>query len=59
MKLRSEVNSELPSTVKSVEENSFSVQDVQNLKQAIYFRNAQHQLEKLMDVNYENQLIQT
>lgn len=56
--LRSEVNSELPYTVKSVEENSFSVQDVQNLKQAIYFRNAQHQLEKLMDVNYENQLIQ-
>ncbi len=56
--LRSEVNSELPSTVKSVEENSFSVQDVQNLKQAIYFRNAQHQLENLMDVNYENQLIQ-
>lgn len=56
--LRSEVNSKLPSTVKSVEENSFSVQDVQNLKQAIYFRNAQHQLEKLMDVNCENQLIQ-
>ena len=56
--LRSEVNSELPSTLKSVEENSFSVEDVQNLKQAIYFRNAQHQLEKLMDVNYENQLIQ-
>lgn len=56
--LRSEVNSELPYTVKSVEDNSFSVQDVQNLKQAIYFRNAQHQLEKLMDVNYENQLIQ-
>lgn len=56
--LRSEVNSELPYTVKSVEESSFSVQDVQNLKQAIYFRNAQHQLEKLMDVNYENQLIQ-
>lgn len=56
--IRSEVNSELPYTLKSVEENSFSVQDVQNLKQAIYFRNAQHQLEKLMDVNYENQLIQ-
>jgi len=56
--LWSEVNSELPSTVKSVEENSFSAQDVENLKQAIYFRNAQHQLEKLMDVNYENQLIQ-
>jgi len=58
LNLRLEVNSELPSTVKSVEENSFSVQDVENLKQAIYFRNAQHQLKKLMDVNYENQLIQ-
>jgi len=56
--IRSAVNSKLPSTIKSVEENSFLVQDVQNLKQAIFFRNAQHQLEKLMDVNYENQLIQ-
>ena len=56
--LRTEVISELPSTVKSIEESSFSVQDVQNLKQAVYFRNAQHQLDKLMDVNYENQLIQ-
>jgi very-short-patch-repair endonuclease len=56
--LRSEVNSDLPFTVKSVEENSFSVKDVQNLRQAIYFRNAQYQLEILMDVNYENQLTQ-
>lgn len=56
--LRSELCSIIPSTIKSVEDNNFSVQDVQILKQAIYFRNAQHQLEKLMDVNYENQLIQ-
>lgn len=56
--LRSELFSEVPSTIQSVEDDTFSVEDVQNLKQAIYFRNAQHQLEKLMDVNYENQLIQ-
>jgi transcription elongation GreA/GreB family factor/very-short-patch-repair endonuclease len=56
--IRSVVYSELPFTVKSVEENLFSVQDAQNLIQAIYFRNAQHQLQKLMDVDYENQLLQ-
>ena len=56
--LRSELYSKIPSTSQLVEDDSFSAKDVENLKQAIYFRNAQHQLEKLMDVNYENQLIQ-
>ncbi|MEP1260604.1 AAA domain-containing protein, partial [Algoriphagus sp.] len=56
--LRSELYSKIPSTTQLVEDNSFSAKDVENLKQAIYFRNAQHQLEKLMDVNYENQLSQ-
>lgn len=56
--LRSELYSKIPSTTQLVEDDSFSTKDVENLKQAIYFRNAQHQLEKLMDVNYENQLIQ-
>lgn len=56
--LRSELCSKIPSTIQSVEDDTFSVEDVQNLKQAIYFRNAQYQLDKLMDVNYENQLIQ-
>lgn len=56
--IRARVYSELPYTVKSVEENSFSVQDVQNLKQAIYFRDAQRQLNKFTDVDDENQLIQ-
>lgn len=56
--LRSELYSKIPSTTQLVEDDSFSAKDVDNLKQAIYFRNAQHQLEKLMDVNYENQLIQ-
>ena len=56
--LCSQLCSKIPFTIQLVENNTFSVQDVPNLKQAIYFRNAQHQLEKLMDVNYENQLIQ-
>ncbi len=58
-KIRLEVNSKLPSTVKSVEENLFLIRDIQDLKQAIYFRNAQHQNKKMIDVNYENQLIQS
>jgi very-short-patch-repair endonuclease len=57
--LRSDLYSDVPSTIQLVEDNSFSTEDVQNFKQAIYFRNAQHQLEKLMDVDYENQLIQS
>ena len=56
--LRSELCSKVPWTIKSVEDDVFSVEDVQNLKEAIYFRNAQHQLIKLMDINYEDQLIQ-
>ncbi len=56
--LRSELYSKFPSTIHSVEDATFSVEDVQNLKQAIYFRNAQYELNKLMDINYENQLIQ-
>lgn len=56
--LRSELYSNIPSTIQLVENNSFSVEDIQNLKQAIYFKNAKHQLKKLMNVNYENQLIQ-
>ena len=57
--LHSELYSKIPSTTKSVEDELFSIEKVQNLKQAIYFRNAQQQLDKLMDVNYENQLIQS
>lgn len=56
--LRSELYSEIPTTIQSVEDDTFSVGEIQSLKQAILFRNAQHQLDKLMDVNYENQLIQ-
>ncbi|MDE0472043.1 MAG: AAA domain-containing protein [Ekhidna sp.] len=56
--LRSELYSKIPSTTQLVEDDSFSDKDVENLKQAIYFRNAQHQIEKLMDVDYENHLIQ-
>ena len=56
--LRLELYCEMPTIVQSIEDDVFSVGDMQNLKQAILFRNAQHQLYKLMDVNYENQLIQ-
>ncbi len=56
--LRSELCSNIPSTIQLVEENSFSLEDVKSLKEAIYFRNAQFQLNKLIDVNYENQLVQ-
>lgn len=55
--LHSQLCSKIPSTIQLVENNTFSVHDIHKLKQAIYFRDAQHQLEKLMDFNYENQLI--
>jgi very-short-patch-repair endonuclease len=55
--LSSKLNSKLPNTIKSIEDNSFTISDLHKLKQAFFFRNAQYQLNKLMDVNYENQLI--
>lgn len=57
--LKSELHSQLPNTVESIENNTFTELDIPNLKAAIFFRNARHQLEKLMDINYENQLIQS
>lgn len=56
--LESKIKANFPELSKSVIEDTFEENHILNLKHAIYFRNAQHQLEKLMDVNYENQLIQ-
>ena len=56
--LRLELYSNIPLTIQLVENNSFTNEEIKNLEQAIYFRNAQHQLEKLMDIKYENRLIQ-
>jgi len=57
--LRSELYSKIPSTIKLIEENTFSVQDIEKLMQAIYYRDAQNKLAQLMDENYENQLFQS
>ena len=56
--LRLNLCNQIPFTIKSVEDKTFTAQKIKELKQAIFFRNAQYQLEKLMDVNHENQLIQ-
>jgi superfamily I DNA and/or RNA helicase/transcription elongation GreA/GreB family factor/very-short-patch-repair endonuclease len=56
--VRSELYSEIPTIIQQVEDETFSVGDMYRLKDAILFRNAQHQLDKMMDVNYENELIQ-
>lgn len=56
--LRSELNLKLPNTIKSIEDALFSSHDIPKLKQAILFRHAQHQLKKMMDAYYENELIQ-
>ncbi|MDB4011069.1 AAA domain-containing protein [Polaribacter sp.] len=56
--MRSELYSTIPSTIQLVVKDLFFVNDVQDLKQAIYFRNAQHQLKNLMNVDHENKLIQ-
>lgn len=57
LRLKVKVNNEIPFIVATVEHDSFSVQDLPKLKPAIFFRHAQTQLGKLMDINYENQLI--
>lgn len=57
LKLKLEVNNHLPFILSTVENDSFSTQDLPKLKPAIFFRHAANQLGKLMDINYENQLI--
>jgi transcription elongation GreA/GreB family factor/very-short-patch-repair endonuclease len=56
--LRSVLSSEIPEIIELVDMDSFTTTDIENLKTAIYFRNAQHQIKKLLDVDFENQLIQ-
>jgi len=57
LNLKSELNDQIPSIVVSVENDSFSTQNFQKLIPAIFFRHAETQLGKLMDINYEDQLI--
>jgi transcription elongation GreA/GreB family factor/very-short-patch-repair endonuclease len=57
LKLKSEVTNQIPFIVASVENDSFSTQDLPKLIPAIFFRHAETQLGKLMDINYEDQLI--
>ncbi len=57
LKLKSEVTNQIPFIVASVEKDSFSTQDLPKLIPAIFFRHAETQLGKLMDINYEDQLI--
>jgi transcription elongation GreA/GreB family factor/very-short-patch-repair endonuclease len=56
LKLKSEVSKNIPSIVTSVENGTFSTHELSKLNPAIYFRHAENQLGKLMDINYENQL---
>jgi len=57
LKLKSEVTNQIPFIVASIENDSFSTQDLPKLIPAIFFRHAETQLGKLMDINYEDQLI--
>lgn len=57
LNLKSKISNQIPSIVASVENDSFSTQDLPKLIPAIFFRHAENQLGKLMDINYEKQLI--
>jgi very-short-patch-repair endonuclease/transcription elongation GreA/GreB family factor len=57
-KLASELTSQLPNTIRTVLTGDCTLSDIPRLKDAIYFRHAGRMLGKLMDVGYENQLIQ-
>lgn len=57
LNLKSKITNQIPSIVASVENDSFSIHDLPKLIPAIFFRHAENQLGKLMDINYENQLI--
>jgi len=55
----SKIKINFPELLQRINEGNFEEHEILELKQAIYFRNAQHQLDKLMDINYKNQLIQS
>jgi very-short-patch-repair endonuclease len=56
--LRSEIIKSLPFIIKSIEESSFSANDIKNLKHAILFKDAQAQVKNLLDVDAEKKLIE-
>jgi superfamily I DNA and/or RNA helicase/transcription elongation GreA/GreB family factor/very-short-patch-repair endonuclease len=59
LKLKLEVNNHLPFIVATVENDTFSKQDLPKLKPAVFFLHAKTQLGKLMDIDYEDQLIRS
>lgn len=59
IKLKSEVTEQIPYIISSVDNDSFSLSDLPKLKLAVSFKNAENQLKRLMDIDYEKELIQS
>lgn len=57
LKLKLELNNNIPNILATVDNDSFLEQDSTKLKPAIFYRHAENELGKLMDINFENQLI--
>lgn len=57
LKLKLELNNNIPNILTTVDNDSFLEQDSTKLKPAIFYRHAENELGKLMDINFENQLI--
>lgn len=55
--LKLELNNNIPNILATVDNDSFTEQDSTKLKPAIFYRHAENKIGKLMDVNFENELI--
>ena len=57
LKLKSELNNNIPNILANVDNDSFTEQDSKKFRTAIFYRHAENTIGKLMDVNLEDQLI--
>lgn len=58
VRLKGNIEKLFPNLFKSIQLDTFSKHDIPKLVQAISFRHAQSEIKKLMNINYERQLIQ-
>ena len=55
--LKLELNNSIPNILANVENDSFTEKDSKKFRTAIFYRHAENTIEKLMDINLEDQLI--
>jgi superfamily I DNA and/or RNA helicase/very-short-patch-repair endonuclease len=55
--LKDKITQQLPLLLDSIQLDSFDKKNIQELENAFFYRNAQNEINRLMDIDYEQQLI--